>query len=136
MKTPKKHTRPWMQGSIVKESICRHEKNACQPLQRNLTLRLWVKGPVHTMAKLNFERRSVWANGNAEMPKVRPLSLHTRSRCPKDVASKMLDPNFRREPNFFLETSYFNILFQPTGLSSRHSLVRKSDASPLNLGTV
>jgi hypothetical protein len=35
----------------------------------------------------NFERRSVWTNENAEMPKVRPLNLHTRGRSPKDVAS-------------------------------------------------
>ena len=35
-----------------------------------------------------FERRSVWTNQNAEMPKVRPLGLHTRGRTPKDVASK------------------------------------------------
>jgi len=36
----------------------------------------------------NFERRSVWTNENAKMPKVRPLGLHTRGRSPKDVASK------------------------------------------------
>jgi hypothetical protein len=34
----------------------------------------------------NFERRSVWTNENAKMPKVRPLGLHTRGRSPKDVA--------------------------------------------------
>ena len=31
---------------------------------------------------------------------------------------------------------YFNILFQPKGFSSRHSLVQKSEASPLDLGIV
>jgi hypothetical protein len=36
----------------------------------------------------NFERRRVWTNENVELPKVRPLGLHTRGRNPKDVASK------------------------------------------------
>ena len=39
-------------------------------------------------------------------------------------------------PKFFLEPDYFNILFQPKGFYSQHSLVRKSDASPLDLGIV
>ena len=45
-------------------------------------------------------------------------------------------PNFRREAELFLEADYFKILSEPKGLSSRHSLVWKSDASPLNLGLV
>ena len=36
----------------------------------------------------NFERRSISTNENAEMPKVRPLGLHTRDRSLKDVVSK------------------------------------------------
>jgi hypothetical protein len=51
-------------------------------------------------------------------------------------SSKMLDPNFRREAEPFLIMDYFNILFQPKGFSSQHSLVHNSDASPLDLGIV
>jgi hypothetical protein len=111
----------------------------------------------HTRFRLwpNFEKRSVWTNENAEIPKVHPLSFHTRGRSPKDVAkssasrakfgsNKMLDPNFCRKAELFFSHSniqnltmdYFNILFQPKGFSSRHSLVQKSDASPLDLGIV
>ena len=35
-----------------------------------------------------------------------------------------------------LQVDYFNIKFQPKDFSSRHSLVEKSDASPLDLGIV
>ena len=92
------------------------------------------------------------------MAKVHPLGFHIRGRSPKNVASKraevttllesygaksstsrakfgsskMLDPNFRREAKLFLEADYFSILFQPKSFSSRHSLVWKSDASPLS----
>ena len=48
----------------------------------------------------------------------------------------MLDPNFCREAELFLEAIYFNKIVEPKGFSSRHSLVLKSDASPLNLGIV
>jgi hypothetical protein len=55
-------------------------------------------------------------------------------------SSKMLDPHFRREAKLFFHSNltmhYFDILFQPKGFSSRHSLVQKSDASPLDLGTI
>ena len=36
----------------------------------------------------NFERRSVWTNENTEMPKVRPLGIHTRGQSSKGVASE------------------------------------------------
>ena len=49
---------------------------------------------------------------------------------------KILDPNFRQEAELCLEADYFNILFEPKGFSSRHGLVRKRDASPLDSGIV
>ena len=99
----------------------------------------------------NFERRSVWTNENVELPKVRPLGLHTRGRSPKGVppkeprcntfrklwcqefglSSKILNPHFCREAELFfskniqnLTLANFNILFQPKRFSSRlgHSL--------------
>ena len=108
-----------------------------------------------------FERRSVWTNENAEMPKVVLLVFTLKAEV-----QRMSPPNEPRWQHFweikaprvrplepslgrakcstqissrgwtFLEANYFNINSQPKGFSSRHSLVRKSDASPLHLGIV
>ena len=116
---------------------------------------LKVMVPIHYMCKgrftlwPNFERRSVWINENAEMPKVRPLDFTLEAEVqrmspPKEprwqhflelMAPRVWphEPSLGRakcstqtsveRPNLFLKNDYFNIYFQPKGFSSRHSLV-------------
>ena len=68
------------------------------------------------MEKAYF-RFQIFANGMGFGLWTRPLGLHT-------VTGQRLQVDF------------FNILFQPKGLSSQHTLVQKSDTSPLNFGIV
>jgi len=114
------------------------------------------------MAKLWEEKRlDQWKCRNVQSPSSRPSHQRAKSKGRRlqkslggstsrklwrqefGLSSKMLNPNFYREAKHF-SIEIFKIwqwiilifIFQPKGFSSWHSLVQKSDASPLDLGIV
>jgi hypothetical protein len=74
--------------------------------------RIWT---VRWKRQISGFRFQIFANGMGFGLWTRPLGLHTMT-------------------GQRLHVDYLNVFIQPKGLSSRHSLVQKSDASPLNLG--